>query len=212
VKKFVVIVVVFLALGAGLCPAFAHKTISAGQYEIEVGWRDEPPLVGQQNAIIFSVTQDEGNGIKSGIPNSFKTLEAIVKSGSVTKQLDILSDIKVGDYYAKIIPTKPGSLTIQIKGTINDVPVDEQVTVEDVENINLLAFPLSGSSSGQDDAAVKNALSSVQRDISDIKSKLNGSPNGAGGELGKSYDYGIFGMAIGTAGVILAVICMIKRR
>ena len=209
-KKSLVIIFTLISLGIGFYPAFAHKTVTADQYEIEVGWKDEPPLVGQQNAVFFSINQDEGNGIKSGVTNAFKNLEAVVKSGSVTKQLDILSDIRPGNYYAKIIPTKTGSLTVEIKGTINDVPVNEEVTIEDVESVNLLAFPPSGSSSGQDDLAVKNALSTLQRDVSDIKSKIGSASTGANIE-GKSYDFGIFGMAIGTAGVALAVISMIKR-
>ena len=212
VKRSIIVIFVFLSLGMGSYPAFAHKTITAGQYEIEVGWKDEPPIVGQQNAIIFSINQDEGNGVQSGVPNAFKNLEATIKSGSVSKQLDILSDIKVGNYYAKIIPTKTGSLTIEMMGTVNVVPVDEQVTIEDVESINLLAFPPSSSSSGQDDLAVKNALSALQRDVSDIKSKIASTSDGTSAEFGKSYDFGIFGMAIGTAGVILAVVCMIKRK
>lgn len=210
-KRFLLIVLIGLSLGV-VSPAFAHKTVVVDQYEIEVGWRDEPPLVGQQNAVFFSVNQDEGNAVKSGVTNAFKNLEAEVKSGSITKQLDIISDIKAGNYYAKIIPTKTGSLTIALKGTINDVPVNEEVTIEDVESINLLAFPPSGSSSDQDTSTIKNALSALQRDVADIKSKTGNFAAGADVDLSKAYDYGVFGMAIGTAGVIIGVISMIKRK
>lgn len=211
-KKFFLIILVALSLGVGAYPAFAHKTVIVDQYEIEVGWRDEPPLVGQQNAVFFSINQDEGNGVKSGITNAFRNLEAEVKSGSMTKQLDIISDIKAGNYYAKIIPTKTGSLIVALKGTINDVPVNEEVTIEDVESTDLLAFPPSGSSSGPDASAIKNALSALQRDMSDIKSKTANLATGANVDFSKAYDFGIFGMAIGTAGVIIGVISMIKRR
>lgn len=210
-KQFLLVVLIGLSVGL-VSPAFAHKTVVVDQYEIEVGWRDEPPLVGQQNAVFFSINQDEGNGVKSGVTNAFRNLEAEVKSGSTTKQLDIISDIKAGNYYAKIIPTKTGSLTITLKGTINDVPVNEEVTIEDVESIDLLAFPPSGSSSGQDTSAIKNALSALQRDVADIKSKTSNLATGANMDLSKAYDYGIFGMAIGTAGVIIGVISMIKRK
>lgn len=193
-------------------PAFAHKTVTVEQYEIEVGWKDEPPLAGQQNAVFFSVTVDEGNGVKSGVTNAFKNLEAEVKSGGLTKQLDILSDIKVGNYYAKIIPTKTGSLTIVLKGTLEGIPVNEQVTIEDVESIDLLAFPPSGSSSGQDTDAIKNALSVLQRDMADVKAKIGNVQAPANIDLSRTYDSGVFGIAIGTAGVILAVISMLKRK
>ena len=210
VKIFLVMFAVLL-VATGLAPAFAHKTITVEQYEIEVGWKDEPPLSGQQNAIFFSITQDEGNGVKSGIVNAFKNLEAEVRSGSTTKQLDILSDVKAGNYYSKIIPTKTGSLTIVLKGTINEIPVKEEVAIEDVESIDLLAFPPSSSSSGQDMTAIKNALSALQRDMTDIKAKTSGGQLSEN-NLSGSYDVGIFGVAIGTAGVILAVVSMLKRK
>jgi hypothetical protein len=200
-----------LMITTAFTPAFAHKTITVGQYEIEVGWRDEPPLAGQQNAIFFSITQDEGNGVKSGVVNAFKNLEAEVKSGSTTKQLDILSDVRAGNYYSKIIPTKTGSLTIILEGTVNEIPVNEEVTIEDVEGIDLLAFPPSGSSSGQDISAIKNALSTLQRDMADVKAKIAGGQSSESSITG-SYDVGIFGIAIGTAGVILAIISMLKRK
>lgn len=193
-------------------PAFAHKTITLEQYEIEVGWRDEPPLAGQQNAVFIAVSKDDGNGVKSGTINAFKDLEAEVKSGSVTKQLDILSDVKAGNYYAKIIPTKTGSLTIILKGTLQGIPVNEEVTIEDVESIDLLAFPPSGASSGQDTVAIKNSLSALQRDMADIKSKIGNVQPSSDIGLSRAYDFGIFGIAIGAAGVALAVISMLKRK
>jgi hypothetical protein len=211
-KIILTVFLVTLSMMIGFVPAFAHKTVTVEQYEIEVGWRDEPPLVGQQNAVFFSITQDEGNGVKSGVTNAFKDLEAQVKSGSTTKQLDILSDIRVGNYYSKIIPTKTGSLTVVLKGTLEGIPVDEEVTIEGVESIDLLAFPPSGSSSGQDASAIKNALAALQRDVADVKSKTGNIATGANVDLSKAYDFGIFGMAIGTAGVIIGVISMIKRR
>jgi len=210
-KIILAVFLVMLSMAIGVVPAFAHKTVTVEQYEIEVGWREEPPLVGQQNAVFFSVTQDEGGGVKSGVVNAFKNLEAEVKSGSTTKQLDILSDVRVGNYYAKIIPTKTGSLTIVLKGTLNDIPVNEEVTIEDVESIDLLAFPPSGSTSDQDTPAIKNTLSVLQRDMAEVKAKI-GNVQLSGNIPSSSYDTGIFGIAIGTAGVILAVISMLKRK
>jgi hypothetical protein len=194
----------------GFYSASAHKTVTVEQYEIEVGWRDEPPLVGQQNAIVFAIT--EGEEVKAGVTNAFRDLQATVKSGSVSKTLDVLSDVRAGHYYAKIIPTKTGSLTIELAGTINNVPINEQITVEDVESADLLAFPPTGSGAGQDISALKNALSSLQKDVADVKSKLSGVTTGTDIDLSKSYDFAVFGMALGAAGVILAIIAMIKRK
>lgn len=196
---------------SGFSSTFAHKTITVDQYEIEVGWKDEPPLVSQQNAIVFAITTGEEDGVTSGVTNAFKDLQATVKSGSVTKTLDILSDSKAGHYYAKIIPTKTGSLAVELKGTINGVQVNEQVEIEDVESTDILAFPPTGSAPNQDVSALNNAMSSLQKDVTDLKSKV-GSGNVGDVDLSKSYDFAVFGLALGAAGVILAVIAMIKRK
>ncbi len=196
-------------LASGFSSAFAHTVITVDQYEIEVGWRDEPPLVSQQNAITFAVTIDEGDGVSSGVVNSFKDLQVTLKSGSITKTLDILSDTKPGHYYAKIIPTKVGTLTVELKGTINGIEVNEEINIEDVENINVLAFPPADVSGLPDLAQLKNAMSSLQRDVADLKS----GGNGAGNSISSgSNDLALLAMALGAAGVVLAVIAMIKRK
>lgn len=198
-------------LATGFYSASAHVAVTVGQYEINVGWRDEPPLVTQQNAITFAITEGEGN-VKSGVTNAFRDLQATVKSGGATKTLDILSDIKPGHYYAKIIPTKTGSITIKLEGTINDIPVNEDITIEDVESLDLLAFPPAGTAGDQDVVALKNAMSSLQKDVTEIKSKVGNVAGTTNVDLSKSYDFAVFGMGLGAAGVILAVIAMIKRK
>lgn len=198
---FAIIIIVI----SGVSPAFAHKTVFVEQYEIEVGWRDEPPLVSQQNAIVFAITTEEGEGVSSGVTNAFKGLTATVKSGNVQKQLDVLSDAKAGHYYSKIIPTQTGSLIIELKGTINGITVSEQVQIEDVENINIIAFPPTDASGLPDLAKIKNTLGQLQQDVA--QQSQSGS-----GNSGQSYDYAVFAMGLGAAGVILAVISLIKRK
>jgi hypothetical protein len=188
---------------SGVSPAFAHKTVFVEQYEIEVGWRDEPPLVSQQNAIVFAITTEEGEGVSSGVTNAFKDLTATVKSGNVQKQLDVLSDAKAGHYYSKIIPTQTGSLIIELKGTIDGITVSEQVQIEDVENINIIAFPPTDASGLPDLAKIKNTLGQLQQDVAQQSDS---------GNSGQSYDYAVFAMGLGAAGVILAVISLIKRK
>lgn len=210
-KSHFTLLLIFI-LGLGFYSAYAHKTVTVDQYDIEVGWKEEPPLVGIQNAITFAFNQDDGSGVKTPVTNSFRDLEATVKSGSLTKTLEVLSDAKPGHYYAKIIPTKTGSLIIDLKGTLNGVPVNQEIQIEDVESTDILAFPPSGSSSGQDMGALKSATASLQKDVTEIKSQLGNVVGGNGVDLSRAYDFGVFGLALGAAGVILAVIAMIKRK
>jgi len=105
-----------------------------------------------------------------------------------------------------------GTLVIEITGTVNGVAVNEAVAIEDVEDINLLAFPPTSASGLPDLAQLKNAMSSLQKDVTELKSKVGGVSAGTNVDLGKSYDYAVFAMAIGAAGIALAVISLIKRK
>lgn len=60
-KTLAIFVAFVLAFGM-THSAFAHKSQIVGDYEIEVGWQNEPPLVGHENAITIMITnapQDE---------------------------------------------------------------------------------------------------------------------------------------------------------
>ena len=190
--------------------AFAHTTIEVEQYEIEVGWGIEPPIVGIRNDFVFEISEPgENPGVKVGVKNAFKNIDATAKFGGVTKELDIGSDPRPGHYFSHVIPTKTGSYSLLLKGDLNGVPIDVEIPIEDVESTAVLDFPpTSGSSSDQDVAALKSAVSSLQQEVSSIKS-------GSGIEVsdqGAAYDYAILGLSIAAAAIILAVIALVKRK
>jgi hypothetical protein len=55
--KNVISVLIIVAFAVTLVgSAYAHKGEVIGDYKIEVGWKDEPPIVGQKNAIEIIVT------------------------------------------------------------------------------------------------------------------------------------------------------------
>ncbi|HUU48779.1 MAG TPA: hypothetical protein VMW55_08365 [Nitrosopumilaceae archaeon] len=209
--KVVTFSFIALLLSSGLVShAFAHTTIEVEPYEIEVGWGVEPPVVGFRNNFVFDISEPgETAGLKVGIKNAFKNIEANAKFGGVTKVLDIGSDPRPGHYFSNVIPTKTGSFSIQLKGEINGVSIDVDIPVEDVESTAVLDFPpTSGSSSDQDVTALKSAVSSLQQDVSSLKS-------GQGIEVssdGAAYDFAILGLSIAAAAIILAIIALVKRK
>lgn len=201
-----------LLLASGFSSAYAHKTITVENLDIEVGWKDEPPLVGFMNAITFEINENTLDG-QSGVKNAFKNLVATVKSGGLEKTLDIDSDPQAGHYHSKIIPTRTGSLVVVLKGDINGIPIDSEIVVEDVEDKSLLAFPDTAGSSDQDVAALKNAMSGLQTEVTSLKSKISGLDATSGNfNAETAYNFGAFGLSLGAAGVILAIIAMIKRK
>ncbi len=205
---------VFLLSGFIYSTVEAHTSVQVEQFEVEVGWDVEPPVVGFRNAIVYEISESPSEGLKTGVISAFKNLESTIRMGGITKVLDIDSDPRPGHYFSKIIPTKTGSLVIELKGDINGVPVDIEVPIEDVESTTVLDFPQSsGSSSGQEVTSLKNAMSSLQKDVTEIKSKI-GSIDSGSGEINTqdAYNFGVFGLSLGAAGVILAIIAMIKRK
>ena len=195
--------------------AYAHTTIEVGHYEIKVGWQDEPPVVGILNAITIDIREPgDVEGASMGITNAFRNLDATVISGGASKVLDINTDPRPGHYYAKIIPTKTGSLEVKLEGKINGIEINEVIVIEDVESTSILDFPAtSGSSSGQEVTALKNAVTSLQKDVSSIKSQVGGIDTSSGNfDAETAYNFGVFGISLGAAGVILAIIAMVKRK
>ena len=192
-----------------LTPSYAHTTVEVEQYKIEAGWGIEPPVVGIRNDVVFKITESgETEGTYRGITSAFQNLEATVMYGGASKNLDINSDPKPGYYFSPIIPTKTGSYLVDLQGEIRGVVVDIQIPIEDVESTSVLDFPPTSSEGSADVSALKNAISSLQQDVSKLKSgETTTSSNG-----GAAYDFAIFGLSIAAAAIILAIISLVKRK
>jgi len=192
-----------------IAPSYAHTTVHVEPYEIEAGWGIEPPVVGIRNDLVFKFTEaGETEGTRKGVTSVFKNIDATVMFGGASKKIDINSDPRPGYYFSPIIPTKTGSYTVEFKGEINGVPIDVKIPVEDVEPTAVLDFPPSSSAGDTDIAALKNAISSLQQDVSKLKSgETDVSYDG-----GQAYDFAIFGLSIASAAIILAIISLIKRK
>ena len=200
-------IVLLFSIGM-IVPSFAHTTVEVDQYEIEIGWGIEPPVVGIRNDIILKITESgETEGTYTGVTNVFKNLEATAMYGGATKKIDINSDPRPGYYFSPIIPTKTGSYIMDLKGEIHGTPIDIQIPIEDVESTAVLDFPPTSSEGSADVSALKNAISSLQKDVSKLKSGETSTSNG-----GAAYDFAIFGLSIAAAAIILAIIALIKRK
>ena len=214
-KKYFFLLSVLLVSGFVMSSAYAHTTIHVDKYEIEAGWGDEPPVVGLSNTIVVEVAESgEKEGLRTGVTSAFKSMTATLISGGATKVLDINSDPRPGHYYAKILPTKTGSISVELVGELNGLSIDVIIPIEDVESQSLIEFPpTSGSSSAGEIGALKNALSSLQKDISNIKSNVGDVNLSAGGvDIENAYNFAVFGLSLGAAAVILAIIAMLRRK
>jgi len=131
--------------------ALAHTTVNAGNYAIEVGWVDEPPIIGQRNAVVVNVSDttvaDKEVDISKLVVN--------VTYGGQIKQLALqpLSEDAKNQYIAPILPTIPGQYTVQLRGQIGDgTNVNLDVQPEEVVASDTLAFPSAQSNGGNSDS------------------------------------------------------------
>ena len=186
-----------------IAPSFAHTTVEVGEYKIEVGWGIEPPVVGIRNDIVFKITEPgENEGTYKGITSAFKNLEATAMYGGAAKKIDINSDPRLGYYFSPVIPTKTGSYIIDMKGEISGTLVDVQISVEDVESTAVLDFPPKSSGETADITALKNTISSLQQDVSKLKSGETSVPSNGG----TSYDFAILSISLSVAAIIISII------
>ena len=203
-------VMLFMFLWIGTTPASAHTSVDIDNIQIDVGWGIEPPVVGIRNDFVFKIVElGDREGLYTGITNAFKNLEATAMYGGATKKIDINSDPRPGYYFSPVIPTKTGSIIMDLKGEINGIKIDVQIPIEDVESTAILDFPQrNAQTSDSEVAALKNAISSLQREVSTMKSKVGIDDSSSGND----YDLLVFSMSLGVAGVILAIIAMTKKR
>ena len=119
----------------------AHETITVGPYEIEVGWLTEPPIAGQQNAIVVNVS-DTSSGDAQPVEN-VSTLSVSVSYGGQNKPLTLqpLSEDTPGQFVAPILPTIPGEYDLIIGGSLGGKAVDVETPVDEVQAADTLAFP-----------------------------------------------------------------------
>ncbi len=125
-------------------PAVAHTTVHVGNYDVEVGWADEPPLVGQRNAIVINVS----NPANANAQVDVSKLTVDVTYGGQTKTLALqpLGESTVNQYIAPLLPTVPGQYTLQLRGQLDTTEISQDVQPEEVLPADTLNFPNMDSS------------------------------------------------------------------
>lgn len=142
---FVGSLITMLVLILNVQLAFAHEAITVGNYEIEVGWLDEPPIAGQRNSIIVNV-MDKSGGQEQPV-EEVSSLAVTVSYGGQSKTLVLqpLGEDTPGQFIAPILPTIPGEYEVIFSGSLGDTAVDAETHVEEVQPADILAFPSAES-------------------------------------------------------------------
>lgn len=131
----------FIVLMFNVQLVLAHETITVGDYEIEVGWSTEPPIVGEKNAVVVNISDTSGGGEQP--VEDVSSLTVIISYGGQNKVLALqpLGEDTPGQFVAPILPTVPGEYEVIFSGSLGDTAVDAKTHVEEVQTPETLAFP-----------------------------------------------------------------------
>lgn len=130
---------VFLALvglNGSTQSALAHTRVEVGPYAIVVGWLQEPPIVGERNALIVEITENE-----QPVAGAEATLDVEVLYAGRTWRVNMNPTATPGLYTATLFPTVRGVYTTRLFGTLGSTAVDVQVDPEEVQPASNLQFP-----------------------------------------------------------------------
>lgn len=138
------------AIGAAVTTvAHEHREVADGQYELTVGFLNEPAYVNLQNGLSLRVetTGDEPAPVEGLV----ETLDATVIYGDQEMELELSPVFNdPGHYQSIFFPTALGAYTFQITGEIEGNAIDESFTsgpetFAEVEPIEPLQFPKPAS-------------------------------------------------------------------
>jgi hypothetical protein len=215
---------------------YAHITKNFGNIKVEVGWSNEPPLVGLLNNVIVQVNQTSGKNTQTPIINALASMDIAVKYGGVTKPLDFVpSEDTEGLYNGQMIPTRPGTYSLALNGTIQNQKINAEIPLDLVESTQKLNFPDSGgvSSGGigvSNTAAASNNIGpQLQGIVSQLANDID-STKGSVDTLAKTsantqkaiqdirgtndrlYMIGLGGVGASVVGIIIAATALSRRK
>ena len=175
--------------------ASAHTEVNVGKYALEIGWVNEPVLLGEANAIFLSVTNSETNQPVEGIA----TLQVAVSTGGQTRQLNLrpLGEDHHGQYAGDFIPTVRGLYTVHLSGSIEAQAVNLDQDVEEVELASDYQFPL-----------VIRSVPELDKQVNELTSQLAA----AQAQASTAQVLAIAGLAIGVIGLSLAIWALVRKR
>lgn len=197
---------ILVAVGLALAMAgraSAHEDRTVGEYELEVGFNEEPALVNQLNGVFLSVMK-EGEPVE-GLDETLQ-VELIVGGGAAKKQIAFEAiEGAPGAYVAAFLPTAVGDYTFRIFGEIEGTAIDEPFEsgpgrFDSVESLDEVAFP---------EAATDN--DALAQSVQELQAEVDGLDSGGSSSDGTARALGIAGIVVGLAGLGAGGFAIMKR-
>ena len=158
-------VTLFLVTVSG---TLAHGRTEVGNYELVIGFHNEPAYQGEPNGLDLFITNIETEEPVNGLE---ETLRVEIIYGSSNRELELRTQFgQEGAYTADTLPTEAGDYTWHIWGEIEGTPVDVSMTsspdtFSSVEPKSAVSFPnpepASADLAAQADAAAQSAQTAL---------------------------------------------------
>ena len=166
------ILIFLFPIGFSLQSVYGHTEIKVGNYTIEAGWSNEPPLINNLNEVVIFIFEND-----SPVRNAMKDLSVSINYGGINKKLNFLpSEESVGQYLADIIPSNLGTYSLNLKGTIGTQNINNDIKIEEVEDAKKLTFPIvseSSNSVGNIGKQITPIMKDLSNQIEETKEQVN---------------------------------------
>src|SRR3989442_11414243 len=128
-------------------PVAAHTHVMQGEYELTVGWRAEPAIVGSLNGLDLGIQDHLPNGTVVWVVGVETNLTATLSTGPATKMYALSpQDKRPGWYTFDVIPTVAGAYSVKLVGMLNTTAVNVTVPLDTVAQASDYQFPVTGPS------------------------------------------------------------------
>ena len=204
---FVAVFAAALLAAAPIASAHEARTIN-GKYNVEVGWGDEPPYAGFKNSVQLILSDAD----HKPITDLGDTLKVDVMTGTQKMTLPFEANFQVGefgdpgDYRAWIVPTRPGTYTFHLTGTIHGDAIDQTFTSSDTTFDNVKAqsdvqFPAKDPTAG-------DLSQRLDRETARLSAQAKSAQDDAGG----AKTFGIIGVVVGALGLAVGGVALTRKR
>jgi hypothetical protein len=137
----------------------AHDRKIVGALTVVLGWATEPAYSGAPNAVIVSLSDRSGPIAKA---DGSLTVEVTFGSERISLTLEPVPN-RAHEFHAPLVPTRAGTYTFRVTGTINGQPIDvtstcSETTFHCVSDTTAIQFPVKDPTVGQLVERVDRAL------------------------------------------------------
>jgi hypothetical protein len=181
----------------------AHTHVHVGDFELSIGWANEPTYVGVPNGVEVTIEDHDGQPVTDLRAGDITVVVSVADQSTAALLLEPAFEVDVfgtpGQYVADLLPTVPGDYTFQFAGSLHDETVDVTVisgedTFSPVQSSTEVEFPVKVPTL----AEVAERLDRIDGRIEDTATSALDTANGAV----------MVGALVGGAGLMVAVIAL----